>query len=92
MNTILTKSNWKAGELDQKRIEFRMPLEEGPVEGLGTLWATQCPDDLLSISIAVNLRWADGSTTHIRVPLPQIAVDRIELHPDQSIAKYRLLA
>jgi hypothetical protein len=65
-------------------------LNEGPVEGLGKLWAIPCPGDLLSMSIVAEQRWSDGSTTQIRVWLPQSGVDCIEVHPDQAIAQFRL--
>lgn len=89
---ILTKSKWKASELDQKRIEFRGLVDGELREGVGTLWATECPGGLLSISIVMQLPGADGSTIQIRVPLTQFAVDRMEVHPDQGVASFRLLA
>ena len=91
MKVILTKSRRPAEELDKKTVEFRMPiLNAGLVEGLGKFWATPCPDDFLSISIVVEQRLSDGSTTQIRVCMPQSEVDRIEAHPDQKIALFRL--
>jgi hypothetical protein len=92
MEIPITKSRWKAAQIDQKTVEFRVPLEnQGPVEGCGVFWATPCPDDRLSISIVVHLRWGNASATQIRIPVPQGGVDRIEEHPDQTVARYRLL-
>jgi hypothetical protein len=91
MKVKLTQSRWLAEELDKKTVEFRMPVvNEGMVEGLGKLWAIPCPNDLLSISVVVRQRHLDGSTSQIRVWLPQSGVDCIEFHPDQKIAQFRL--
>ena len=90
MNTILTKSKWKAHELDQQRIQFRIPLEDGSHEGLGVLWAMECPNDFLSISIVCDLPQAQHSGTQIRIPIPQPGTDAIKLHPNQTVARFRL--
>jgi hypothetical protein len=91
MNILLTKSSkWKASDLDQQRIEFLILLEGGPHEGLGTLSATECPDDLLSISIVCDLPAREHSETRIHIPIPQSGTDALEIHPNQTVARFRL--
>ncbi len=90
MNIILTKSKRKAHELDQGRIQFGIPIEGRMHEGFGTLWATKCPDGLLSISIVFALPAEEHSRTQVRIPVPQSGTDALELHPEQSVARFRL--
>ena len=91
MKLFLTKSTWESDDLDGQSVEFRILLGGETKHEVGEFLAVDCPDGFLSLSILVHLTVIAGSAwTQIRIPVPQTGVDRIELHPDQSVAKFRL--
>jgi hypothetical protein len=92
MNIIWTKSKWKKDDLDHKTVEFRIPTDRGIDHGIGELWVRQNPAGLLVIEVVTDVQgkdWAERIQT--RYFLPQSGVDRIERHPDQSVAVFRLV-
>jgi hypothetical protein len=91
MNIIWIKSNWTKAQLDQKRVENRMNTSHGIEQGIGEFWVRQNPEGLLAIEIVVETQgrdWAERIQT--RYYPKQEAVGRIERHPDQSVADFRL--
>lgn len=88
---IWTKSQWRSDDLDHKTVEFRLPMKGGAVHGTGKFWV-RSRGDLQSIEIVTDTQgrnWAERIQSHF--VLPQIAVDRIEKHPDQNVAQFRLV-
>jgi hypothetical protein len=88
---IWTKSKWSQADLDHQKVEFRIPLMDQVVRGIGEFWV-RANNELLSIEIVTDRQggnWAERVQSHF--VLQQIAVDRIELHPDQDVAKFRLV-
>jgi hypothetical protein len=92
METIWTKPKWKQEELDHKTVEFRVPTSRGMEHGIGEFWVRQNPAGLLAIDVVTDLPGRDWTErVQTRYFLPQIGVDRIERHPDQKIAEFRLV-
>jgi hypothetical protein len=91
MNIPLTKSAWKASDLDGQSVQFRVPDTHDTMIGIGKFLAADCPGGLLSLSIVVDLTVRAGlEWKSIRIPIPQIGVDCIQVHNDQTIARYSL--
>jgi len=90
MKVILTKSGWKENQLNDESVEFRIPVDGVAVHRIGRFLATDCPDGFLSLSILTDDKGIDGKTNRTRYYVPQSGVDRIEVHPNQSIAHFRL--
>lgn len=92
MNTIWTKSKWHKDDIDHKTVEFRIPTERGNEHGVGEFWVRQNPAGLLAVEVVTDLQGKDwAERVHTRYCLPQIGVDRIERHPDQTVAAFRLV-
>jgi hypothetical protein len=90
MDPILTKSLWNEAKLDGKTVEFRIPSDGHTYYAVGKFLAVDCPGGFLSLRIVWSQSLTDGSTNELRIPVPQIGADRIEEHPDQSVAHYRI--
>ncbi len=87
------KTDWKVEQLDNQLIEFWLPLKDGGIAcGIGPLQArVRSTDNLLSIQIStVEPTGIGPEKRQVVLLLPQKAVDRIELHPNQEIARFRL--
>jgi hypothetical protein len=92
METSWTKSKWSQDDLSGKTVEFYIPARGGNVHGLGKFLVRQNPEGLLAIDATTDIQgreWAERIIT--RYHLPQIAVDRIERHPDQKVAEFLLV-
>ena len=92
LKTIWTKSKWTYQDLEGKTVEFKIPARGGIVHGLGKFLVRQNPDGLLAIDAATDIQgkhWAERIFT--RYQIPQLGVDRIERHPDQSVAEFLLV-
>ena len=89
---LWTKAKWGASELHQKSVEFKLPLGELTISGIGQFFALQNQEDLVGIWLVTDQQgrhWAERIQTRYRLPQP--AVDRIVVHPDPSIADFRLM-
>ncbi|MFZ0826694.1 MAG: hypothetical protein WAO02_04650 [Verrucomicrobiia bacterium] len=90
--TIWTKSNWMYDELENQTVEFKIPARGGIVHGLGKFLVRKNPDGLLAIDATTDTQGRDPTErVFTRYHLPQIAVDRIERHPNQSVAMFQLV-
>jgi hypothetical protein len=90
MEPIWTKSKWTQDDLKHQMVEFWIPLKGQAAHGVGEFLVRE-RNKLLSIEIVTDMQgrnWAERIQSHF--VLPQIAVDRIELHPDPNVAKFRL--
>jgi hypothetical protein len=91
--TIWTKSEWKAADLDHKSVEFQIPLKKGGgVHDVGEIWARNRKDGFLSVWIVTEYRgrnWAERiQTVYV---IPQLGVDRLKKHPDPNVAEFCLI-
>ena len=87
---IWVRSKWKYEELHAGSVEFKIPIQEGEVHGIGQFVVTRNPEGLLIIDIRTNLHGdasvADGTYDF---HLGQWAADRIERHPQPATADFR---
>jgi hypothetical protein len=86
---IWVRSKWKSEDLHSSTIEFRLPIQDGEVEGVGQLIVEDGADGLLSIDIRTVLRGetaAEQGTFNFHVN--QWAADQIERHSDPSRAEF----
>ncbi len=87
---IWIQSKWKLEDLHTESIEFKLPVQDGEVTGVGQLVVVSNPDGLLSINIRTNLKGeGDRKDGMHDFHLNQWAADRIELHPEKEKAMYR---
>ncbi len=92
MNTLWTRSKWSLEDLDLKTVEFRIPIRNGTVQGIGEFLVRGNPEGLLAVDVVTDAQgrdWAERVQTMYHIP--QVGVDRIERHPDSSIAAFRLV-
>src|SRR6266436_5144842 len=90
---IWTKSKWKKSDLEGKSVEFDLvdSARGVGVRGVGEFVVSQKPSGLLFVQIELILQgrnWAER--IQVRYYLPQVYVDRIRQHPDQTVAAFLL--
>ena len=89
---IWVKTSWTKDELDRKRVEFRIRNENAIHHGIGEFLVLRNPEDLLSIQILLETQGRNRDE-HIQTrysPLTHESASKIERHPDQSKAEFRL--
>jgi hypothetical protein len=87
-HTIWVSSKWSYDELNEKSVYFDISEPFDPVaDGIGDFAIRESPDGLLAITILVF----DPTKIH-RFPLCQPLADRIEIHPDQNVSRFRLIS
>jgi hypothetical protein len=86
-----TNSRWSVDELTFQRVEFRIFSDGKVLHGVGQFLALQNPEGQIALEILSD---AAGSTPQERLQtrfsVPKAAVDRIEHHPDPSVALFQL--
>jgi hypothetical protein len=93
MEPVWTRSQWSFDDLENKTVEFRLRLDaDKTVSGRGRFLLAENPDLLLSVRIRVDMQ-GDHWSSRIQhdYQAPQAAVDRIERHPDPTVADFRLI-
>src|SRR5689334_17169488 len=88
-----TRSKYTRDELDKQSVEFELKSKNVRVSGIGEFWVAQNPEKRLAIDIVIyepGAHWSEIRQTQFH--LQQVHVDRIEINPDQTKAKFRLLA
>jgi hypothetical protein len=93
---IWVKSKWKVDELNKQLIDFRLPIDGGGgvVYGKGELqaWPRTLVDDLVTVRIEILQPTGRGlEMLQTWFQLGQMCVDRIEPHPDQTVARFQLM-
>ena len=85
-------SKFPASDLDGQTVEFRVPGQHSALRGIGTFKARALSGRrvLLWIRLQLASEWARKEEIVFRVPREGCA--RIKLHPDQSVARYRMFA
>jgi hypothetical protein len=94
--SIWVKSKWKVDELNDQTIEFRLPIDGGIGISCGKgklqAWSRSRADDSLTVRIEVIQPTGRGpELLQIWFQLGQKCVDRIEPHPDQTVARFQLM-
>ena len=92
MKAFLTKSKWKAADLERQSVEFCILGEHGETKiGVARFLAADCPDGLLSLCIVIDRTLTTGSKWgQEQIPVPQHGANAAEIHPDQAVARFRL--
>ena len=85
-------SRFSAADLNGQTVEFRIPGQHYVVHSIGTFEARALSGRrvFLRIRLHVSSDWAGKEGILFRIP--QDGCTRIEIHPDQSVARYRLFA
>ena len=92
MDDIWTKSKWSESDLDRKTVELWVPAYGSEVQTIGEFQVKSKPKEgLISVSVLVEFQEKAGETIQWRGYLPQGIVDRIEYHPDQSLAAFQII-
>jgi hypothetical protein len=79
------ESEWKHDDLNDKTVQFSLPTQFGHISDVGT-FRIHIHDDLIAVCICV----ARPGGENIHSLWDPSLVDKIEVHPDQSIANFRL--
>ena len=90
---VWTKSKWSMEQLDRKSVEFWIPQGQQQIHGVGQFLAKEDPKGhrgLLVVTLCRFLQKTTAETLEVRPPLEQAAVERIERHPDPSVADFQL--
>lgn len=86
-----TKSKWSVGDLNGKKVHFRINLKRSALEGIGTFIIGEGKKGL-NVQIGVNVpEEPPDKFVHRIYSLPQRWVDRIQRHPDQGVAEFRVM-
>ncbi len=89
MKRVYYKSKWTSRDLTEKKIEFKLTAPTGYAKGVGTL-RVHVKGDLVSVDIDVpDVRHGWYNLISL---FDASLVDKIEPHPDNAVADFRLLA
>ena len=91
-NVVWVSSKWTRGELQEQTVDFRIPIPEGVLVGKGAFLVRENPEGLLSIWVRIQTLQNPGTILLTDLSLIQSSADRIEIHPDQETARFRLFA
>jgi hypothetical protein len=90
MNQVWTNSRWTKAQLDRKRVEFRLRLNQDLIQGFGQFLVLQNPEGLLSIDVVYDVQKSRDEKISRHLRLSQADVDEIQLHDTPAMAKFRL--
>jgi hypothetical protein len=84
-------SKWTQDDLDGKTVRFRIPAKSHDVEGVGVFVLAPNSEGVPSVHIETDIKGGDREARiQSRYCLPPEAVERISLHPDQTVAVFLL--
>lgn len=89
--TIWVKSKWSMEDLDDQKVVFRLTAPRLEVKGVGKFLVRRNPRGELAINICVITEATPHQITEVRYYIGQAAADKIERHPEPSVAAFRLL-
>jgi len=89
---IWVKIKWTLEELSGKLVEFRLTTPTYRVSGVGKFRVIENEKGLLAIDIIVETRVTQFKFNVNRYWIGQEIADKIEIHPIQAKAHFRLLA
>jgi hypothetical protein len=91
MKTIWTTSKWTKAQLDKELVEFMLSSSDGVWSGVGRFSVRDNNHGQIAVQILVGKRNGNTTVTEwVHYTLHQLSVDRIEKHPRQSTAAFRL--
>jgi hypothetical protein len=91
MKAPWTKSKWGRADLNEQTVEFELTGEKVRVSGIGKFLVSENLEKFVAVNIEIlepGIHWSQIKQTWFH--LGQAAVDRIQLHPDQTKGKCRL--
>ena len=87
-------SKWKEDDLDKATLEFRLPISTGgfspPTKGQFVKVKPNLKGEL-SLTVSYLIFSSADVCVENRFPVPQPWADRIEYHPDQSVARFQMM-
>ena len=87
---IWVQSKWKLEELQAESVEFKLPVQDGEVTGIGQFVVTDNSEGQLSINIRTNLKGeGDRKDGMHDFHLNQWATDQIERNRGGSEVAFR---
>lgn len=90
---IWITSKWKLEELQAESVEFKLPVQDGEVTGVGQFVVTDNSEGQLSINIRTNLKGEGTRKDGMHdFHLNQWAADRIERHSDRTTATFKCVS
>ncbi|MEI7729933.1 MAG: hypothetical protein WCO56_10205 [Verrucomicrobiota bacterium] len=89
MERIYYKSKWRYEDLQDKKVQFTLTTQKLSVKGFG-VFQVHVRGELVSIDIVVRDQKNEAEHIHHQLYETSLA-DKIERHPDQSVADFRLL-
>jgi len=90
MKLAYYESKWKHGELNDKTVQFSLRGYSGVHRGLGK-FRIHIHHDLLSVCICQYVQGTAQPTEDIHYLWNPALVDKIEPHPDKSVADFHLI-
>jgi hypothetical protein len=91
-NDFWVKTEWSCDDLQDKRVQFELTAPDKKVSGIGVFRISQRPSGQQRIEIVVTTAPSYWERTDNIFRLRQIHANRIQRHPDQSVAEFQLLA
>jgi hypothetical protein len=85
-------SQFSAGDLNGQTVEFRIPGIHSAIHWIGIFEARQLSGRrvVMRIRLDISPDWARKEPITFRIP--QEGCGQIEIHPNQSVARYRMFA
>ena len=85
-------SQFPASDLNGQTVEFRIPGARSAIQGIGAFEARQLSGRRVMMRIRLDLSsdWAGKEGLVFRIS--QVGCDQIEIHPNQSVARFRMFA
>jgi hypothetical protein len=92
MKTSWVVSTFSAADLNGQTVEFQIPGQHSEIHGIGTFEARQLSGRRVFMRIRFHVvpDWAGKDGVLFRVS--RDGCRQIEIHPDQSVARYRMFA
>lgn len=90
---IWVQSKWKLEDLQAESVEFKLPVQDGEVTGVGQFVVADNPEGQLSINIRTNLKGEGTRNDGMHdFHLNQWAADRIERNSNKASAAFKCIS
>jgi len=83
-------SSFSASDLDGQTVEFRLPGQHSSTHGIGTFQARALSGRRVVLRIRLQMAPGWARKEDILFLIPQDGCRQIEIHPNNSVARYRL--
>ena len=91
-DSFWVKTEWTRDELNDKRVQFELTVSDKKVSGIGVFRINQRPSGEQRIEIVVTTAPSYWERIDQIFTVRQVHANRVQHHPDQSIAEFQLLA